>query len=87
MPSRDTHAILSTWITHAVVNFGTMLAFPTQRTGTGVIVQGLQGASPSVSTGAVSAGIVGDGDFTKGGLVTNGTSTLECWSSSGRHHH
>ena len=74
-------------IVSTVVNLLAMVSGPTKGTSTRIIGKRLKATRSPILARTIGARIVGDGDFTKGGLIANGTSTLEGWSPSRRHHH
>ena len=63
------------------------MSLPTHRTSTRVVGQGLEAASPSVTARTVGARVVRDGDFAKGGLVSNRARAFKDGSAGWRHYH
>ena len=63
------------------------MSLPTHRTSTRVVGQELEAASPSVTARTVGARVVRDGDFAKGGLVSNRARAFKDGSAGWRHYH
>ncbi len=62
-----------------------VVTFPSKRTCTRVVGEGLQGAGSAVGAWVVVARVVGDRDLTEGGRVADGTGALKGWSTRFRH--
>ena len=64
-------------IISTVVNLLAMVSGPTKGTSTRIIGQGLKATRSSILTRTVGARIVGDGDFTERGLISNWAGTFK----------
>ena len=68
-------------IVSTVVNLLAMVSGPTKGTSTRIIGKRLKATRSPILARTIGARIVGDGDFTKRGLISNWAGTFEGWAS------